>query len=117
MPLEVINYMENHILAKLVEDDGFEWFLTGFYGWPKSCQKQKSWALLRHLSSFVDGPWCCIGDFNTFLHLSEKLSNHPPQVKQTEDFGVALVDLGFHGYKFTWNNKRPGVANTRERLD
>mgnify|MGYP003749638999 FL=1 len=30
--LEVINYIDNHILAKVVEDNGFQWFLTGFYG-------------------------------------------------------------------------------------
>ena len=43
--LEVINYTNNHVLAKVVEDDGFQWFLTGFYGWPETNQKHKSWAL------------------------------------------------------------------------
>ena len=32
----VINHTDNHILAKIVEDDDFTWFLTGFYGWPKA---------------------------------------------------------------------------------
>lgn len=27
------------------------------------------------------------------------------------------VDLGFQGYPFTWNSKRPGEVNTRQRLD
>ena len=49
-------------------------------------------------------------------------SIHPPSIKQMEDFGDVLedchlIDLGFQGYKFTWNNKRPGAANTKERLD
>ncbi|XP_075633544.1 uncharacterized protein LOC142606010 [Castanea sativa] len=29
--LDVINFTANHVLAKVVEEDGFEWFLTGFY--------------------------------------------------------------------------------------
>ena len=29
----------------------------------------------------------------------------------------SLMDLGFIGYPYTWNNKRPGEANTRERLN
>ena len=30
--LDVINFTANHVLSKVVEEDGFEWFLTGFYG-------------------------------------------------------------------------------------
>ena len=29
----------------------------------------------------------------------------------------SLVDIGFCGHPFTWNNKRPENANTKERLD
>ena len=66
--LYVINFTENHILVKVVEKDGFSWYLTCFYRWPDSSQKFKSWALLSHLSLFVDGPWLCIGDFDAILH-------------------------------------------------
>ena len=34
--LEVINFTANHILAKVKEDDDFEWYLTCFYGWPEA---------------------------------------------------------------------------------
>ncbi|KAL4637806.1 hypothetical protein ACB092_03G102900 [Castanea dentata] len=82
--LDIINYTENHILAK--------------------------------------GPWCCIGDFNAILQSLEKLSRFPPSFKQMDEFRMTLdscnlADLGFIGYKYTWNNKRPGEANIRERLD
>ena len=120
--LDVINFIENHILAKVVEEDGFVWYLTCFYGWPETSQKAKSWALLSHLSSFVDGPWMCIRDFNATLHSAEKLSHRPPYYKHMDEFRevleqCALSDLGFLGYPYTWNNKRPGSANTKERLD
>ena len=31
--MELINYTANHSLVKVMEDDGFMWFLLGFYGW------------------------------------------------------------------------------------
>ena len=122
MQLEVVNYIEHHILAKVVEEDGFKWYLTGFYGWPEASQKLISWALLSHLSTLVEGPWCCIGDFNAILLSSEKQSKHPQPYKEMEEFGLGLdscrlADMGFRGCPFTWNNKRPGEANTKERLD
>ena len=76
LTLDVINFIDNHILAKVVEDDGFVWYLIGFYGWPEANEKRKSWALLSHLQSFIEDPWCCIGDFNAILHASEKQSVH-----------------------------------------
>ena len=76
--MEVINFTANHVLAKVKEVDGFEWFLIGFYGLPEATQKEKSWKLLTHLKDFIDEPWLCIGDFNAFLNSSEKLSKRPP---------------------------------------
>ena len=104
--LNVINYTKHCTLAKVVEEDGYMWYLMSFYGWVEASQKQKSWALLSHLSSFVHGPWCCIRDFNAILFSFEKQSMHPPPYKQMEEFGLALdscnlADLGFHGYPLT----------------
>lgn len=86
MNLEVINFTDNHVLARVVEEDSFEWFLTKFYGWPEASQKHKSWALLTHLMSFVNGPWMCIGDFNTILHTFEKQSRCPPIQSHMDEF-------------------------------
>ena len=120
--LDVINYTENHILAKVVEEDGFEWQLTCFYGWLEASKKCKSWALLSHLAVLVQGPWLCTSDFNAIIFASEKKSKHPPPYKQMEEFGSTLemcklIDIGLRGYQFTWNKKRPGESNTKERLD
>ena len=41
--MELINYLPNHILMKVTEEDGFVWFFTAFYGWPKAQLKEKSW--------------------------------------------------------------------------
>ncbi|XP_075674939.1 uncharacterized protein LOC142644147 [Castanea sativa] len=120
--LEVINFTANHVLAKVTEGDGYVWYLTGFYGWPDAQQKENSWRLLKYLQTFVVGPWVVIGDFNAYLHASEKESARQSQFSQIEAFREALSsgqlnDLGFKGYPYTWSNKRPGEANTKIRLD
>ena len=64
----------------------------------------------------------CIGEYNAMLNSTEKLSKRLVQGNQMNAFREALEhyhleDLGFQGYQFTWNNKRPGEANTRVWLD
>ena len=88
--LEVIHYIANYVLAVVTEEDGFRWFLTCFYGWPEAQQKKKLWRLLEYLRTFVEGPWMVIGDFNAFLHASEKKSRRPPQTSQVNAFREAL---------------------------
>lgn len=68
---KVINFNANHVLARIKEEDGFVWYLEGFYGWPKAHQKEKLWKLLAHLRNFVDGLWMTIG----------KVKDHPKQHK------------------------------------
>lgn len=100
-----------------MEDDGFVWFVTCFYGWSETNQREKSGKLLAHLKTFVDGPWLCIGNFNAFLQASEKQSKQHAQSARVDAFRDALElcqleDLGYRGYPFTWSNKRLGDANT-----
>ena len=78
--LEVLNYTTNHVLARVTKEDGFVWFMTGFYGWLETQQKFKSWKLLEHLKTYVEGPWSCFGDFNAILHSSGKQSRRQPHL-------------------------------------
>ncbi|XP_023881711.1 uncharacterized protein LOC111994084 [Quercus suber] len=120
--MELINYSPNHILMKVIGEDGYVWFFTGFYGWPEAQHKEKSWKLLEHLRTFVNGAWLCAGDFNAILKSAEKLSLRPPNLVEIDAFRSVLdscnfEDLGYRGYTYMWSNKRPGEANTKLRLD
>ena len=63
-----------------------------------------------------------MGDFNAILYSAEKLSLKPPNLVEIDAFRSVLdscnfEDVGYRGYTYTWSNKRPGVANTKLRLD
>lgn len=62
-----------------------------------------------------------IGDFNEILHEKEKWGGNQfnaSKAKACLDFIASsnLIDLGYVGPKFTWTNKRRGLANVKERL-
>lgn len=63
-----------------------------------------------------------MGDFNEILHQSEKYGGKGWNRRLMKDFqstliGCELVDLGYRGPKFTWNNGRGGDDFIQERLD
>ena len=119
--LEVINYIENHVLAVVTEEDGFRWFLTCFYGWPEAQQKERSWRLLEYLKTFVEGPWMVIRDFNAFFMLQKRRAEGLHKLHRLMPLGklwslaiFKILDLRvihLHGII------RDQEANTKIRLD
>ena len=110
--LHIQTYSPYHIDALIHNGKDPTWRLIGFYGWPKQQNKHESWRLLKHLHSRLPDPWLCCGDFNEILHSWEKQGSLPKPLQLMQEFRstllcCGLLDLGFQGNKYTWNNGRP----------
>ena len=120
--LTVQSFSQNHIDSHVQVLGGNMWRFTGFYGHPEGHRKRESWALLDKLHSMDNHPWLCAGDFNEILSLDERSGEVVGSMKKIQDFGdvvnrCCLIDLGFRGVPFTWENRRDGEALIQKRLD
>lgn len=112
-----------YIDGDVVGTNGLTWRFTGFYGEPKSDQREVSWKALRVLNAAGQNPWLCMGDFNEILMNGEKEGGHPRSQICMDRFKGALdecglEDLGYTGDMFTWrNNCKSSQQYIRERLD
>lgn len=73
------------------------------------------------IAACMDFPWVALGDFNEMTSQTEKWEGRPISKTRTDLFNKTLsdcnlIDLGFHGPKFTWSNNRKH-APIHERLD
>jgi hypothetical protein len=80
------------------------------------------WTTIKNLKATSNLPWMIMGDFNEALWQQEHLSCTPRPEGQMAAFRETLavcnmVDLGFTGLPYTYDNKRKGRANVRVRLD
>jgi hypothetical protein len=78
--------------------------------------------MLRNLKNESDLPWCVMGDFNEAMWSFEHFSVTPRPEAQMLAFRetlevCGLVDIGFSGLPFTFDNRRKGRRNVRVRLD
>ncbi|KAL6181349.1 hypothetical protein ACLB2K_048004 [Fragaria x ananassa] len=66
------------------------WRLTGFYGWPRTADRDRSWNLLKELNDLNSLPWVVIGDFNEILNSGEKKDGPLRPERQMHGFREAL---------------------------
>jgi hypothetical protein len=112
-------YIDVHV--RLSSEDPL-WRLTCVYGEPRTENRHRMWTHLQNLKIRSDLPWCVLGDFNEALWSFENFSITPRPEQQMIAFRdilevCELVDLGFNGLSFTYDNKRRGHANVTVRLD
>jgi hypothetical protein len=121
-------FWPHHVHVKVLEFDSqmivisihsnlSEWNLVGFYGPPHQSKRRIAWENLHALLESLDGPWVCLGDFNTILEDSGKEGGNAANFLRELLFNLGAVNLGYTGNKFTWCNKRLGKCCIRERLD
>uniref|UniRef100_A0A2N9J1A1 Reverse transcriptase domain-containing protein n=1 Tax=Fagus sylvatica TaxID=28930 RepID=A0A2N9J1A1_FAGSY len=93
-------YSDRFVIALLIYSDPPDaaWLLIAVHGPPYLALRKKFWSLMENIIGSFSGLWLMIGDLNSISGNSEKKG-------------------GFSGSKFTWSNRRVGLANIRERLD
>ncbi|GLT69224.1 hypothetical protein SLA2020_413920 [Shorea laevis] len=98
------------------------WLVSCAHAPSTGADRSSFWSLLESTGNRFQGPWILIGDFNAILSSAEKKGGRnfgSPSHNSFVDFvhSNGLVDLGYVGNPFTWNNNRQGTHNIKERLD
>ena len=98
------------------------WLLSAIYASPRLEERKLLWKNLATIAPLHDLPWLTLGDFNELLASSDKLGGNPLNPRRVQFFkecldSCGMVDLGFHGPRFTWVNKREVGHYIQERLD
>jgi endonuclease/exonuclease/phosphatase family metal-dependent hydrolase len=101
---------------------GQDWRATFVHGDPRVQNRHRVWSKLRHISAGVSGPWIVIGDFNETCCQYEHFSKIRRSEAQMAAFRSALsdcglIDIGFRGLPWTYDNKQVGERNVKVRLD
>ncbi|WVZ54654.1 hypothetical protein U9M48_005419 [Paspalum notatum var. saurae] len=73
MRLNLNSMSKYHIDMDVEEANGSVWRFTGFYGEPRTDQRDRAWDTLRGLNVTPVKPWLCAGDFNEILVNEEKV--------------------------------------------
>lgn len=103
-------------------EDGKLWRYTGIYASTDMRERRLIWDEVSNFRIQGDVLWVIMGDFNAIVSNNEKRGGNEKGDWELRDFqqfirSNQLIDVGYVGYPFTWNNKRAGGDNIRIQLD
>uniref|UniRef100_A0A2N9IFC0 CCHC-type domain-containing protein n=1 Tax=Fagus sylvatica TaxID=28930 RepID=A0A2N9IFC0_FAGSY len=96
---------EIHAVVK-VRSSNFSWLLSAIYASPRFLERKVLWDNLSQVASLHNLPWLLAGDFNEVLSSEDKFGGLPVNLRRSQLFSNCLnncgmMDLGFHGPRFT----------------
>lgn len=112
-----IIHVRKYFIHALVQQNGIgDWELTTIYASPDPRRRRIIWDKLSLIQ--ISNPWMCMGDFNCTLEEGEKgiAGGTSSSFIAWKDF-LGLIDLGFTGPKYTWNNGIDPATRRSARLD
>lgn len=123
LQVNLLEIGECFIDVQIMEEPGAEpWRATFVYGEPKVEDRHKMWEILMRIKDKSADPWLVVGDFNEAMWQFEHFSATRRGERQMENFldmldYCELMDVGFNGIPWTYDNKKPGDRNVKVRLD
>ncbi|KAJ1389174.1 Zinc knuckle CX2CX4HX4C [Sesbania bispinosa] len=122
--VDILTTSTHHIDAKVSLNNGeSSWRCTGIYGYPEVQNKKFMWEVLKRIHRDVgEVPWLCFGDMNQVMSNDEKRGGNLIPESMLHGFGecvqlCGLIDLGYVGPKFTWDNRQKEKLNIKARLN
>ncbi|KAI3888182.1 hypothetical protein MKX03_020580, partial [Papaver bracteatum] len=110
-----------NIITMALKIRGISSFISCIYGALNIYNRNEQWDYLLSLNERFNDPWMLVGDMNFILDNTEKEGGNEDStsmfnIVHTVIQQIGFIDLGFHGYPFTWSNHREGDENIRERI-
>ncbi|XP_028071512.1 uncharacterized protein LOC114273895 [Camellia sinensis] len=98
------------------------WLFSSIYASPRFNLRKLLWENLKFFANSHHLPWLLMRDFNEILTSTEKFGGQPIDTRRALLFKdcldhCGLIDMGFSGPRFTWNNCRQSGCFISERLD
>lgn len=101
-------------------NSSFSSYITFVYGLHTIYDIVSLWGRLRSVQT--TGPWLIIGDFNTVLHVEDRLNGAPVHQAEIADFQYCIYEIGEgkitkRGCRFSWSNKRDAYIRIYNYID